>query len=297
VISEFERRLADVLGTRLPAPFAGRVDVPPGVLPGVGPVILLGATHVETLEAHLGSQRLETVPGVTDPRRVLRLTCEVCLQVFPAPDQGRPQQMQCIDAIMYTLDAPDFRSGKVLTGLPDPGFLIQSMQVVASNITLNPAAPTASPVDVILRADGWFWPVGVPGQAGIAIGEIRLRGVMLPLHVSPANPLLVAGGSAIDLTVQVGSFGVSRLHEPPIPPLPFGTLAFAVIGPGGRPGKGSLVDQADGVRIVPLTDNQAIVTYQLPVEAAEDELLIALDNGTNGLGIEIGRFRLRVRGP
>jgi hypothetical protein len=68
------------------------------------------------------------------------------------------------------------------------------------------------------------------------------------------------------------------------------------VGPGGRPGKGTLVGHVGGVRLVPLTDNQATVTYQPAAEAAADELLIALDNGTNGLGIEIGRFRLSVRG-
>jgi hypothetical protein len=296
VITEFERRLADVLGARLPAPFTGRVDVPPGALPDGGPVILVGATRVELVAPHMGSQRPEIVPGVNDPRRVLRLTCELSLQVFPEPDQGRAQQMRIVDALMYTLDASDFRSGKALTGPVDPGFLIQSLQIVAGNVALHPAAPDAPPVGVTLKAEGWFWPVGVPGQVGIVIGEIRIRGVTVPLSVTPANPLLVAGGPAVAFTVRIGSFGVLRLHEPPLPSLPFGALAFLVMAPGGGPGKGALVGQVGGVRLAPLIDHQAAVTYQPPAESAEDELIIALDDGENGIGIEIGRFPLKVRG-
>ncbi len=296
MIADFERRFAEVLGTRLPAPFTGRVDVPPGTLAGAGPVILVGATHVEAVEPQLGSRRPETVPGTNDPRRVLRLACDVSLHVIPDPTQAQVRQMQAIDALMYTLDAPDFRSGKALTGPADPGFLIQSLRIIDGNVAIPPTSPATPPVSLTLRADGWFWPIGVPGQAGITIGEIRIRGVTLPLEVSPPHPVLVAGGAAIDLTVHVGSFGTFRLHTPPLPPLPFGTLAFTLRGPGGRPGKGTLVGQVEGVRLVDLTENQATVRYQPPAEAAEEELVIALDNGTNGPGIEIGRFRLHVRG-
>ncbi len=296
MISEFERRLADVLGPRLPAPFTGRVDVPPGTLPGGKPVILVGVTHVEPVERYMGSQHPEIVPGANDPRRVLRLICDVSIQVFPGPSQGRPQQMLGLDAVLYALDAPEFRDGTALAGPADPGFLIQSLQAVDGAAVLDPSAPDAVPPGLTLKADGWFWPVGVPGQAGVAIGEIRIRGVIYPLEISPPQPLLTAGGAPVDLTVRVGSFDPIRVHELPLPELLFGSLAFVVLGPGGRPGKGTLVDSVDGLRLVPLVDNQAVVTYQPPDEPARDELVVGLDNGADGLGIEIGRFPLNVQG-
>jgi hypothetical protein len=120
--------------------------------------------------------------------------------------------------------------------------------------------------------------------------------VIYPLEISPPNPLLTAGGAPVDLTVRVGSVDPIRVHEVPLPELLFGPLAFVVLDPGGRPGKGTLVDSVDGLRLVPLVDNQAVVTYQPPNEPARDELVVLLDDGANGLGIEIGRFPLNVQG-
>lgn len=162
--------------------------------------------------------------------------------------------MQAVDALMYTLDAPDFRSGRALTGPADPGFLIQALRVVVGNVALDPAEATALPVSVTLRADGWFWPVGVPGQAGIAIGEIRIRGVTLPLEISPARPLLIAGGVATDLTVRVGAVGTFRLPTPVLPPLPFGALAFMLREPGVLTPTVSTAVQTHWVELPPSLD-------------------------------------------
>jgi hypothetical protein len=213
VISEFERRLADVLSVRLAAPFAGRVDVPPGSLAGDGPVILAGVTHIQAGESHFGSTRPEVVPGSNDPRRVLRLVCGVTIEIRSGtPAVGRPQQIQGLEQVLYALDAPDFRSGQALASgaLPDPGFFIQSIAIAESAAVLDPTAAEAPPVTVGARAEGWFWPVGVTGQAGIAIGAIRLRGAALPLSVSPAAPVLVAGGAAVALTVRIGAGSWTR---------------------------------------------------------------------------------------
>jgi hypothetical protein len=298
VISDFERRLADVLGTRLPPPFAGRVDVPPGALPGNGPVILAGVTRARAGELQFGSTKPEVVPGANDPRRVLRLACEITIEVRPAaPGQGRPQQMQGVEQILYVLDAPDFRSGQALaSGAPaDPGFFIKSLTIAEGVAAINPSAENAAPVMVGAHAEGWFWPIGITGPAGIAIGEIRLRGAALPLSITPAIPALVAGGAPVDLTVRVGAGSFGTLDLPERPALPFGSLAFMLLDAGGRPGKGTLIGAVAGVRIVPLADNTATVRYQPPAEPASDQLVILLDDGAGGAGIEIARTALRVR--
>jgi len=298
VISDFERRLADVLSARLPAPFTGRVDVAPGLLAGNGPQILVGVTQAQGAAAQFGSVRPEVVPGATDPRRVLRFSCAVTVEVRAGePANNRPQQMQGLEQVMYLLDAPDLRSGQALaSGAPaDPGFFIQSLTLGESVAPLDPTADDALPVTVGARAEGYFWPIGVVGQAGIAIGEIRLRGASLPLSVAAAAPL-IAGAPPINLTVQVGvgTFGTFAL--PDNPALPFGSLAFSVVDAGGRPGKGALVGAVNGVRLVALADNRATVSYDPPDEPAEDVLVVMLDDGTGGAGLEIGRAPLRVRG-
>lgn len=299
MISDFERRLADLLGTRLPAPFAGRVDVPPGNLAGNGPVVLAGVTRVSPGDPSFGNTRPVVVPGANDPRRVLRLSCAVTVEVRPGPpSQGRRQQMQGLEAVLYALDAPDLRSGQALASgaPPDPGFFIQSLTLAEGVAAIDPTADEATPVAAVARAEGWFWPIGVAGQAGIPIGEIRLRGAALPLSLTPASPQLVAGGPPVDLTVRVGAGSFGSFVLPGRPALPFGALAFMVVDAGGRPGKGALVDAVDGVRLVSLVDSAATVRYQPPDEPASDLLVILLDDGAGGAGIELARAQLTVRG-
>ena len=76
MLREFETRLADVLGSRLPAPLAGTVDVAPGR--DIARLVV-AVTSAETIEDDLLSIRRERVPGSTSPRRVLKLRCEVAI--------------------------------------------------------------------------------------------------------------------------------------------------------------------------------------------------------------------------
>jgi len=294
MITEFERRLTDVLGPRLPAPFTGRVDVPPATLPGDGPVILAGVTHTQASEGNFARHRPEIVPGASDPRRVLRLACGISIEIRAGTGQGRPQQMQGLEALLYELDAPDFRTGQALAnGAPaDPGFFIQSLQIRESFSAITPGANDL--VTLQLSAEGWFWPVGVAGATGVIIGEIRLRGVTLPLEVVPPRAQLTAGSPPVDLTLRVGggTWGTFALIGKPA--LPFGSLAVKLLGPGARPARGTLVGSVDGVLLAPLTNEEAVVQYQPPDEAASDELVITLDNGEGGPGIEIARYTLVV---
>jgi hypothetical protein len=298
VLSEFELRLAEVLGSRLPAPFAGRVSVAPGAGPANQPAVILGVQHAEPLEPDMGSRRPEMVPGSADLRRVVRLACTVGLEVRPAANQGRAQGMQGLDALLYTLDAPDLRDGTALAGAADPGFLIQSLRLRAHQSPF--LAGDETPARLTLAAEGWFWPVGQAGETGIAIGEVRIRGVRLPLEVLLATPP-VAGGPAVELSLRLAPAGSLRLTgpagAPPGPPLPFGSLALALFGPGMRPAAGSLegvAPGAGGVGLVTLAGDTATLSYVPPAEPATDELVVALEDGAGGLGIELGRLLIHV---
>jgi hypothetical protein len=302
MITEFEERLADLLGARLPAPFGGRVAVSPGPVAGPGPSVLLAARALEVVEPDFGSGRLEVAPGSDDPRRVVRARCTVSVEVRPGSGQGRAQQMLGVDALLFELDAPAVRDGSALaTGDPgdDPGFLIERMRVLLGQVPSDPQTEDAGPVALTLQVEGWFWPVGVAGEAGVEM-RIRLRQARLPLQVVPGRPDLVAGGPAVELTVELettGTMGLDQRGAPPIP-LPFGSIALSVMGPGGRPGAGTLTggsDGNDGVRVVTVADGRASVTYEPPADAATDELLVGLGDGEGGLGLELGRMALRVR--
>jgi len=302
MIAEFEQRLADVLGERLAEPFAGRVRVagadPP---PGNETRFIVALSGIEPQEPELGDKRPEIVPGAPDPRRVLRLVCTV--EVRPVAEL-RGEWMLGLDAALFALGAPDFQTGEVFRGGPaDPGFLIQQMEFATGTAPIDPAAD-APPFGLTFRAEGWFWPVNQVGQAGVAIGEIQFRGVAMPIEISPARPQLVAGGPAVEFRVSIRAAGVQRIADKPAPPLEFGLLVFALAGPGGKPGAGELSggNGSNGVRLVALDRDPVThefqpvaVTYTPPAQAASDELILGFEDGTGGLGIEIGRFPLRVR--
>jgi hypothetical protein len=298
MIREFEQRLAEVLGGRLAAPFGGRVEVNPGSSGNANPRLLVGVRQVEPVEPDFGSVRAEIVPGSSDRRRILRLQCAVAIDIFAANNQGRSQQMQGLDAALYALDSSDFQDGTALRGGADPGFLIQQLQLVGASTVADAPPSAAAPVTLNLKATGWFWPVGVAGETGREIGEIRVRGVALPLAITPANPLLAAGGDPVDLALQVGVAQGLRLRANESTALPFDVLAMTLAGVGGRPGAGSLTGGSDGslgVRLVSLTAGTASIRYTPPPEATTDELVVGLEDGSGQVGVELGRFPLVVR--
>jgi len=300
MISDFESRLAEVLGSRMPAPFGGRASVAPPAAQGADPQVVVGVRQVVVAEPDIGSRRLEVVPASAEPRRILRLDCTVGIQVVPAKDKGRSQQLLGVDAALYTVDAPDFRDGSALNDGTDRGFLLNSMSPLSADSPLDPAAPNMPALGLTLLARGLFWPAGVAGEAGKKIGEIRIRGSILPVELGPARPDLIAGGPTTTLTIRVRAAGTMRVNGGAAPPLPFGSLAVVLFGSGGRPGNGTLSGGTAGVgavRLFPVTDGVASVSYTPPAIAGTDELVVSLDNGAGDVGIEIGRVRLVVRRP
>lgn len=297
MISEFEARLADTLGTRIGSPFTGRVDVAPGEDPGTGVRVVVGVTGAQIIDNDLGSRRLEVVPGDTSPRRAVRMRCTVSLQVR-ATSAGRADQMKALDAALYALDAADFRSGTVLADGTDRGFVIHELQASALAAPLDPQEETAPPVTLEVIAIGLFWPVGVVGEAGRIIDEIHFRGGVLPIEVTPVAPILIAGGSAAELTIRFDTTAL-LLEKNSVTSMPFGALAVTLVGPGGKPGKGTITGGAAGatpeIRLLTVENESATVTYTPPPAAAVDELVITFANAAKGLGIEIGRVRLTTR--
>jgi hypothetical protein len=295
MIAEFEQRLADVLGSRLPAPFGGRVVVAPATSNELRLVVAVEQSRVS--EPDIGSRRPERVPGSADGRRVVRASCTVRLGVQPDAGEGRSQQVLALDAALYELDAPDFRNGEALATPGDAGFLIQRMRCVGTDAPLDPLAQDVPPLGLMMEAEGWFWPVGVPGQAGIEIGEIRVRGVSLPVLLEPRDPFIEAGGPAVTLTLRIGRAGGLTLGNG-AGALPIGAIVVNVLGQGGQPGSGTLAGGtagANGARILDASAGSVTVDYQPGAQPSRDTLIVALENGESDAGTELGRFDLITR--
>jgi hypothetical protein len=84
---------------------------------------------------------------------------------------------------------------------------------------------------------------------------------------------------------------------PALPALPFGALAVRLVGPGGKPGAGTLSGGTPGVggaMLLTVAAGRATVTYAPPAEPARDTLVVALDDGAGGMGTELARLPVEV---
>jgi hypothetical protein len=289
VLREFENGLANALGTRLPSPLAGNVDVTPGR--DVSRVVVR-VRAASPIERDLLTVRPERVPGAANPRRVLRLRCEIELSIRVPDDETRVEAMTGHDAALYLLGSPAFADGSVMlpTDDTDPGFVIQQMGLIQST----------PPNSIVLQAEGFFWPVGVAGQSGPAILAVRLRQALQPLRLAPERPVLAAAGAPVDFNIEFG--GASGTFEVEtggaVSRLPFGSIVVSVVDAGGRPGAGALTggaDGPDGARVLAVENGVAALRYTPPAQAAVDHLVVRIENNEGGPGVELARFRLPVR--
>jgi hypothetical protein len=200
--------------------------------------------------------------------------------------------MTAVGRTLYLLGEVGFRDGSAL--LPeddsDPGFLIRRMRFLWAE----------PPADLTIEAEGYFWPVGEVGETGPSITETRIRNAIQPLRMLPPNPLLVASGDPVDLRIEFGATGTMRIEAEGIgTSLPYGSILVSVVDSGGRPGAGTLsggLEGPGGSRILPIEDGAATLQYTPPTEAAEERLVIAIEDSEGGAGLELNRFPLKVRG-
>lgn len=290
MLSELETRLADVLGTQLPAPFAGRVRVRPETAPGSGPTIQLAVTSATPVDEDFRSVRPERLPGETQFRRIVRLRCEIAVDVVAGGGAGRSQEMAGVDRLLFLLDDGEIRDGTALVEPGDQGFRLDAVLVAS-----------AVPPSVNLTAEGWFWPVGEAAQDGPEIEEARVRQALLPIRLDPDPGRILAGGTAAELTLVVGTSGIGLSADQPPAPMPYGSLALRLAGDGGQPGAGVLTggtEGPDGRRIVAVADGTVVATYTPPATPAGDSIVVASftqdTDGEQHVGPELARFRLDV---
>lgn len=284
MIAAFERRFADLLGTRLAAPLAGAVDVAPG---DNGSALVVGVAAAEPDNDALWRSRPERVPGTPDPRRVVALRCDVTVTARAA---DRDDRVAALDQALHLLDAPEFQIGAAFAAAAgeDPGFLIRRLLL----------ARMEGAVALHLSASGLFWPPGMVGEAGEAIRAVLLRAPLLPLALRPERPVIVAGGPPVALTIALAEAGGGRIEADGIAPAGSALPVLArVVDAGGRPGAGTLSGGSAGPagsRLLPVTDGAVELTYTPPAEPALDLLVVTLE-AAGGFGVELGRFALAGR--
>lgn len=154
---------------------------------------------------------------------------------------------------------------------------------------------------IAITAQGLFWPVGLPAEAGRVIGEIQFRGAVLPIAVTASARELRAAGPPVTYTVRIESPPAMRITASGAAAMPFGQLAFVVRQPGSRPGMGTLSGGTPGadaaVRLFALSaSGEAAVVYTPPAAATIEDLIVALEHAGD-VGVEIGRVPLRVLAP
>lgn len=292
MLADFEGRLANVLGSRLEAPFAGRVRRRGSADPaGNGPVIRLAVEEIVPLEPDFGSVRPEVVPGSGDQRRIARLRATVGVEIDP---QGtdRLQVLDGVDALIYELQQPEMRSAALLHLPEDQGFRLDFLHIVPSSTVEAP--------QLLLATEGWFWPIGAAGAAGVEIETAMLREFRLPVTLSVSSPL-TAGGSTTSISLRFGSTGTLAIDAQDTDPLPFGSVALRLNDDGGGPGAGTLAGGApgpDGTHVVPVGSTGSTFTYTPGPTAGRDHLSVlthAVDADDNEhIGFAIARFALEV---
>jgi len=297
MLTHYESRLADVLGTRLGAPFTGRAFVAPGP-DDAQPALLVGTRTAEVVAEDFGSKRPEVVPGDDDRRRVVRLRCLVDIEVRPGTGGARPDRLAALDAALYVLDAPDLRDASALTAPGDPGFALSAQRVRAVRVALEDGVDFAR---LEIEADGWFWPPEAPGEDGGPIAETITRLAGLPFTVSPWPVLLRAGAAAQDLEISLDETA-TRIHEGGIGAAVPARFAVRVLDAGDRPGAGAVIggDAGPGGSRAILADGGVLrVTYEPPGTAAVDRLVVSFLRSVPGeppqLGAKLGEFRIEVR--
>lgn len=290
MLAAFETRLAAVLGASLSPPFAGRVTVAPLTPNGVGPVLQVAVGAVRRAEPDVGSFRQEQPPGLPTLRRVARLEADITISVSPqgGGGAGRPQTVTGVESLLYLLDSPTFRSGEALVQAGDQGFLLQSLALTGATVPVN---DTAAQVD--LTVSGWFWPVGEPGAAGVAIDEVHVRQFSLPVILQA--PRLVAGAGAANLSLGFGRAGTMVVEQDTVSTLPFGQMLVSILAPDGSPGAGVMAGGVAGgpdAQIVDIAAGPVAFTYTPPGAAGTDILVLRAVQADGGTGVEIARFDL-----
>ena len=240
MLSEFEQQFQTTLRSRLPAGIRDRVQVATGAANQKG--ILVGISTAEPMPTEFGSVRSEITPGIDIPRRVVRLSCTLNCTFIPTnSSQNRSNLMELLGQVLYALDDSDVRDGSAFRDeQADPGFLIQSMKVENLESPFAIHTTNAEHLQLSLIAKGWFWPIGEPGQAGIEIGEIRLRGGIHPVLLTPADPFLVANDPALTLTITFEARGTSRITANGLDSDAFGNVAARLEKEDGTLGAGTL---------------------------------------------------------
>ena len=296
MLSNFETQFQSALRSKLAASVRPRVQIATGAQNQTG--VLIGVTDAQPVFEDFKSRRNETTPGSADPKRIMRLRCHVQCRFIPIDNtEDRGALIQLLDQVMYALDDDDFRSGEAFdTENTDRGFVIRSTQL--TSITSPIKDTSDDDVCIALQCDGWFWPVGQAGQAGVEIGQIRIRGSVQPLMLIPAEPMALVNGPNLTLSIQFDARGTTLLGADGTDADTFGELKVRLQKADGTLGSGVLaggVSGSDHDQVLAVVDGQATFQYTPPSAAGRDFLVVSFSGNDGTQPERIGSYAIETR--
>jgi len=306
MLDAFEARLIEVLGDGLASVPALSVvaRARDGLAAPTGDQVQLRVRLLDARpQAEVGDdERPHFRQGNEWLRRItLRLEGEVELafRIGPANPAQRPQQrerlVQVVDRALIVLADEGVRSGQAFRAAGDLGFELDGFRMLALEAPREPDSEGGEGRLLTLRCRyrGRFWPIG-EDQAGVAIREMPIRQVVLPIGL-PSQLRVVAGGELdVELTIDLLALEIGAAA------LPEQAIIARLLG--ASPGEllGLAEPNAPGwFRFAVASDraNRFVVRYRAPAAVsgkAEARIALAVAR-SDAARIDLGSLVIEVR--
>ncbi|MFV8754471.1 hypothetical protein ACNOYE_28315 [Nannocystaceae bacterium ST9] len=305
MLDAFEARLIEVLGEGLASVDALSVvaRARDGLAEPTGAQVQLRVRLLDARpQAEVGDDERARLRQGSDWRRriTLRLEGEVELgfRIGLADPSQRGQQrerlVQVVDRALILLADEAVRSGHAFRADTDRGFELDGFRLLALEAPREREDGGGEGRTFTLRCRyaGRFWPVGEE-QAGVAIRELPVRQVVLPIGL-PTNLRAKAGAEIdIELSVEIGllQIGAAALPEPTIIARLLGASPGELLGVAEPGAPGWVRFPLDAARA-----NRYVVRYRAPAAVSgKAEARIALGVArAEAARIDLGTLKVEV---
>lgn len=305
MLDAFEARLIEVLAAGLAGVPALQAVVRPrdGLVEPEGDAVQLRVRLLDARpQAEVGDDERARLRQGGDWRRriTLRLEGEVELAFRigvakpPQRAQQRERLVRVVDRALVVLAGEALRTGEALRSDHDLGFELEGLRLLAIDAPRegDGVGGEARALTIRCRYVGRFWPVGEE-QAGVAIRELPVREVVLPIGL-PSDLRVAAGGELaipLQLQLEVLEIGAAALPERAILAKLLGASPGELLGAPepGAPAWIRFVADAE-------QPSRYVIRYRAPASVAgKAEVRVALGVARPGAArIDLGTLRVEV---
>lgn len=305
MIDAFEARLIEVLGDGLASVAALSVVGRPrdGLAAPTGDQVQLRVRMIDARpQLEVGDDERARFRQGSDWRRriTLRLEGEVELafRIGEANPAQRPQQRErlvgVVDRALVLLADEPVRSGQAFRSDDDRGFELDGFRLLALEAPreLDSTGEEGRLFTLRYHYAGRFWPVGEE-QAGVAIRELPVRQVVLPIGLPTG--LRVKAGSDLDIALSVDisamEIGAAALPQTAILARLLGASPGELLGGASAVAPGWVRITAD-----PEQANRFVVRYRSPAAVtgkAEARIALGIDR-PEAARVDLGTLKVEV---